>query len=889
MKKIIKKVLAMLLVVCIALPTFVMTVSAEEGENTSAQIKWSYDPTTKVLTYTANGAGQITNAGITSAGHSTEIVEVIVKNGTSKFNTIAYGAFQSMSALQKITIPATVTKTSSTQQFNQALALKELVVEGNAYIPGAADFSNIETATFSGTSHRAFENTSIETLILKGGVYSESSPIVVLKSDGITNMLGNAISTIMGPYGDTYLSSVATGNGWNYVPYGKIGEGTAWTYDEATKTVTIYGNGTSSTLTALSDGDAEILQDATKVVIRADITAIEANALAGLNALADVEFLGNAPETTGNPFGEKTGITIYPVPGATGFDDFYGYTVSYPEVKGEFIATKNGTTNDGAWKLDFKTKTLHIWSNNTAKSIYLPNLVGAESFVAFAEGDYSKYVTTVKFSQIDDDTNFVKTITGNNTGLGQFATLGLTEIEKIYFFGSTLQTMTKMFQGLAKLTTFGNATTEEGTVDLDKFIFHAGSSNDAFSGQTGIEKVILPSIRSEGDAWGLAFDYVNRYFTWANIPDNHFAGMTGLKEVVLSDTDTIMNTAGGRAYASGTSMIGANAFDGCVNLKTLTIPASAPASATFRKSTGINEYTVNLFNENTFTGSSIETVYIWNPDAAVVAEYNIPNVANIICANDAVKAAVLEDTTADVSCILTGVGVAVRYEKYNGLRNIYSFNNVANANMGGYTLVEYGVMLVSSNKLGESELTIDPSNLNPTVTGAVKRAIWSNNAWAGKVLSYDENGETQFALTLTNYTDNWDSGVYSRAYAVYEDGNGNSFVAYADNGKAISLYDAMVSGCKQGALKDLICEDVAVWDVLKTGINGNEISVDENTTAMVIDGKTDEDAKVLVVRNADGSVADADDIAVAQEAVTAAGYTVDSEVIALAFKPATEA
>ncbi|MBR3966127.1 MAG: leucine-rich repeat protein [Clostridia bacterium] len=1199
MKKTVKIILTMLLTLCMVMPMLVMSISAAEG--VANKVNWVYDEETNILTLTANGDTATPTdirAGFGS-GFYTAVKEAVIANGSSEIKSLGYGTFQLMTALTKVTMPASVT-TVNTQVFNGS-GIKEIVVEGNAYIPGAADFSNVG-GVLGVANHRTFEKAKIETLILKGGVYSAETPIKThpepdhwAKNE---KSLGTALKTIMGPMNDQYLRDFAATNGYDYVPYGKIGEGTAWTYDEATKTVTIYGNGTESALDALPSADVELLKDAKYLIVRGDIKSIAADAFAGLTNLTDVifegnvptaendpfggitvafhithtavvpetgywadktansytgeyvgtytgdaqnntwkydvrtktltisntattgsfhtgtaatggwdaykteiehivlsgrfqritkaafaghtalktftmpksvlqiitnafddctsldtisvtgeaivpgvanllhgqvsaggdwngiqintangnqtftdtaikgiilptgfnltlvkeslpknlenvivkygdtvtaeaqkafcdangynfnyygedasktfiwmynedaktlsicgtgavssislpigtdaekivigegitalstdvfagltalknvTFEGNAPATEGNPFGGIADLTVTIALDATGFEDtWYGYPVSYPsfEDEGTFIATENGTEEDGAWKFDISTGILYIWSNNTSKPLYLKNLSDNESsFKAFAEGDYSKYVTTVKLSN-EDGSVVVNSIDGNNSGFDLVADLGLTEIEKIYFDGNILRRITNMFKGLNKLTTFGKSDTEEGTVDLAKYFIDGGAADGAFSGQDGIKKVTIPV----GNIYGLPFDNVNKYSTWSNIPANHFAGMEGLCEVVLNgsteniNNGTVQENYG--AYYRGTCMIGANAFDGCTALTSLTIPATAPASVTFQKSNlTVAAYTVNLFDVNTFAGSSIETLYIWNPDAAVTANYNISNVANmtIFCANDGVEATIKADAPeANVYSVFEGEGYSVRYDKKNGLRHIYNFDNTVNAKMDEYTLVEYGAMIVSVYNLGENVLTIDPSTCATTVLGSIKKPVVMNGELVGKLIEYDENGVSQFAITLVNFKAGWTDDVYSRVYAVYEDASGNRFVAYEDISSAINFYDAMVNVCQAGLLKDFVCEDVAVWNVLKTGIVGEETAVNDNVTAMLINDVTGSEGKVLVVRNNNGGVATVEDIAAAK-AVLAENA---EKVIALNFAPKASA
>ncbi len=920
MKKTFKKALALCLMLCMVLPLFAVPMSAtvQAGSYTNESgktLNWIFDDATGV--FTIDVAEDVGTAG-TDQLHShiefdASITKIIVGEGVQ----LGWRAFGNLKNLETVTIPQSLTSLN-TLAFGASSAtngsLVEIVVRGFAYIPGAIDFSGITSTSNNLSKKGGILRGADSTILILSDIYSDELPLDGQKETTSTTLLTDAtsIATIMGPYDSAYLRSYCTTNSdgktLTFIPYGKTNDvSSAWTYDETTQTVTLYGDGTGSAINGFKAEDIAFLngsdttytvEPAKHLIIRSDINSIDATAFAGLTSLETVTFEGDAPAVTNESdkfFGADVAVTVSPV--AKGFNGTWnGYTVDTgDEVLSGTFAAVSATYRKGAWEFDGANDTLYIYSNTvdetaTADRVSIPNLAKDEAFKAFAE-KYGSYVKTVKLYS-KENTKTPTIYDDTNSGFDQLADIGLKDIEKIYI-GSNTPTFYKfgdMFKGLDQLTTFGReGVTAEGTVDLSLCFMQAGTSRNAFSGQDGIKRVIMPA----GDTWSWGIDNKNGE-TWANIGNGLFAGMTGLEEVILSADTRFENTEGKGAYFRGTCMIGANAFDGCTSLKSITIPATAPASTVFRKSNNTGEFSVNLFNADTFTGSSIEKLYIWCSDASVTAEYNIPGVAGmeIICANNNVAESIAEDNSVStVSCILEGAGVTVRYEKYNGLRNLYNFDNAVNASMSGYTLVEYGAMLISANKLGENELTVNPKTLAAVIAGTEKRAVWNkddttNSGWVGKVLDYKPDADTEFAITLANYIEYWDYAVYSRAYAVYEDASGNRFVAYADNSAPISFYDTMISGGQQGVLSDLVCDDIAVWNVLKQGIVGDEAS-GTNVTAMVVDGQdAAADEKVLVVRRNDGATVTADDITEAKGLFSTAALS--ENVITMKYAVAAE-
>ncbi len=925
MKKTIKKALSVCLLVCMVLvllaaPAFSAATTGSYAANARLTINWSYYPDTKLLEITpvctAAGWNPLSNVNATEWGaYKSEIEEIIIGSSTPGISEFGNGAIQSFPKLQKITIPAGISQFSA-QAFNDNKSLREIVASGNAYVPGAADFTGMTGDKNLSTQARIIAGSAIEILILPGNVYSDEKPIMtqttVSWSTTPLSCFPTTLETVMGPYGDAYLTKFAADNGYDYIPYGKIGEGTAWSYDGETKTATIYGNGTGSALDALSAEAVEVLKNATNLVIRADITSIADGAFAGLTKLENVTFEGNAPSVNANPF-SVSGLTVTVASGADGFGDTWqGYTVSYPVIENTFIAVNKGTEADGAWKFDGRTETLYVWSNHKTddeftNDLYLNNLLNDESFKSFAGGTYGKYVKILNFRNEDGTVIVDRIEDGYNKGLGQLASLGLTGIEEIYAGGTVgepvvveFRRMSEMFQGLDALTTFGREGTAKGTVDLASFTFDGGASNGAFSAQKGIKKVTIPV----SDTWGLAYDQKAKS-PWANIPAEHFKGMTGLEEVVLNGSTVNKNNGSTDdtfkgAYYLGTCEIGANAFDGCTSLKSITIPAGAPASAVIRKSNqvagGSTERSVKLFSANTFAGSSIEEIYILNDDQTVIADYSIADKAGLTiwCVTAEAANVIKADTPSATFKTLSNTAVvggdyAVRYKSYNGLRSIYRFDNAFSSALiekTGLTLVEYGAMIVAQSKKGDNALeinTLDPS-FDTTVTGAIKRVVWKNGEFEGKVINHDPKANTEFALSLINYTGHWHDDVYSRAYAIYVDAYGEYVVAYADNGKPISFYDVIVSACRQGILDAFTVDEIAVWSVVRKGgsvdldnaADGKQSELTLGDAVMMIAESGSE--KLLFVSRTDGTQPTETDIKAAEDKAKELGITVADTV-----------
>ena len=211
--------------------------------------------------------------------------------------------------------------------------LREIKVAGDAYIPGAVDFSNASKSTSDGHPVNTLSDkivfngsTSVETIILND-FYKDEEWYSLSKEKLPVNL-----KTIMGPANSDYLREFCLANGYKFVPFGKVGNGVAWVYDELKRTVTIYGSGTvaGGALGALSDSDVEFIKDAEKMIICGDVSFLGDRVFAGLADLKTVIMKGDAPmvPTNAKPFGEND-VEIRVYKGATNFGKTWcGYTVN---------------------------------------------------------------------------------------------------------------------------------------------------------------------------------------------------------------------------------------------------------------------------------------------------------------------------------------------------------------------------------------------------------------------------------------------------------------------------------------------------------------------------------------------------------------------------------
>ncbi|MBR3965569.1 MAG: leucine-rich repeat protein [Clostridia bacterium] len=251
------------------------------------------------------------------------------------------------------------------------------------------------------------------------------------------------------------------------------------------------------------------------------------------------------------------------------------------------------------------------------------------------------------------------------------------------------------------------------------------------------------------------------------------------------------------AYATA---IEAGAFDGCTNLKTITLMGdTVPTDLS-----GIpDKEGLRVICKTEELAESVKAAGAWTKTSAI-----------------SVSGAFVSPVKMD--------GFSIRLEDYNGLRAMMNFDNAKNAlnEAAGYTLVEYGAMAMSEaayNKLGGPELVYMNGAYTPNA-GRKVRVYSATEGFLddqGKATRYGNDGDlTNYNLAVVNYTSNYASNVYMCAYAVYAAPTGETVVEYShysDDYKFFNLYDITLEMYKAGAINASVSDDAAVWNTLLSG------------------------------------------------------------------------
>ncbi len=587
----------------------------------------------------------------------------------------------------------------------------------------------------------------------------------------------------------------------------------------------------------------------TSITLPASVTAIEKDAFLKCTALTSVTLSSSPTVSNKSAFPDSASLTIY-CPDQATKDTLtaLGYTntnIVYEDptlklLSGSIencsyvksVSRKYDTLN---WEFDTETGELFIWAENNNAVEFAPSnsggLIPNATFKEFAAA-FGSHVKILNFFN-KDKTKIINHISGawGNTGFGLLSTIGISNIEEIYVDSNVnLYYCGKLFEGLPNITTFGKVGTPIGTVDLSSFTQQGGDAAGTFDGQDGIKVVkLMNATTTQGDASknGGCFE---------NIPDNYFAGMEGLCEVVLSGK---------------TGSIGANAFDGCTKLTRLSVPVGVPATTSY------TNVTLPLFNENALKGSSVKVISMLDPNFADSTDENVKALPDaegleIYTTSAALKAGfegkyTLSELVAIVGTVKSN-GFSIRTSESNGLRNLFTFDEALNAELKAFEveLIEYGGILIPANKLeqlGDSfKLNVVRQNNTYFVnTGAAtKIPVWSNGVLVGRKLSSSvENVKTDFAVTLVNFTSNFTNDVYACAYSVYMDSYGNEYVEIANYGTenenlkhnsitkiATAMYTnyPATTDAKYEALLKVTVEASPVWNVLY------QASTDEGVT-----------------------------------------------------------
>ncbi len=195
----------------------------------------------------------------------------------------------------------------------------------------------------------------------------------------------------------------------------------------------------------------------------------------------------------------------------------------------------------------------------------------------------------------------------------------------------------------------------------------------------------------------------------------------------------------------------------------------------------------------------------------------------------------------DIKGAIKMEGFSIRFEGYNGLRGIFSFNESESAKYtsSGYTLLEYGTIIASSASrvnygtaltFNESANAFETANAKVIKAAVYQDASLSKNGvsgYVGKILgnfSNEESGDqlVRYAVSIVNYDDNYMSDVYMAAYSIYrDDTSGQLYITYADYSEnnsdysETSIYDLTLGMYKTGFCNAEDDPDGVIWGVLE--------------------------------------------------------------------------
>lgn len=303
--------------------------------STTVDNTWTFEYKTGILTVTSNvGSGWNECGNIYSNGSWNEILkdikEVALVGNISK---ISGNAFRGAVNLTKVTIPAQIGQINGSA-FEGCEKLTTITVEGEPEMKNVVNFYNINGhGNCLADGSNIFAGVKNVTALVLGSVYSDEYPLAE------ANIPEN-LKTI---YGNTaYLKRYCEKNGLEFIPFGKASEASIyWTIDESTDEMTLFGGGALNGLDESIDAYASSVKS---VIIDKRITELGDGALAKLDSLECVSFLGDAPLVAPNakPFGKQSSeFVVNAKSNANGFDGdtWCGYTL----IKPPFMA---GDIND---------------------------------------------------------------------------------------------------------------------------------------------------------------------------------------------------------------------------------------------------------------------------------------------------------------------------------------------------------------------------------------------------------------------------------------------------------------------------------------------------------------------------------------------------------------
>lgn len=398
-----------------------------------------------------------------------------------------------------------------------------------------------------------------------------------------------------------------------------------------------------------------------------------------------------------------------------------------------------------------------------------------------------------------------------------------------------------MFEGCTSLTTVssGSDDTYDETVDLSGWYLADWTMEKTFYNCKSIKNVILPD----------SLEPMKETDPAIGISEQMFYNCSALKEITIPD-----------CFLS----IGKNAFYGCGDLATVkilnsSINVSAVTANTFPKSTKIH-----VFGE-----SALEALLALGLDAV------------------------------DLTNPITAMGFSIRYEGYNGLRSIFSFDEKKNDiyEENGYTLKEYGVVAANARDYKYWGGITLKNRLGEYVTEATaikKMPVYKDGAIVGNVLSSTSRGEkVDFAGTVVNFTSNHTSDLYIGAYTVYLDEKGVEYIHQVcyfdkDGNNVFNLYDITLAILRNHEISGILSANIdekAIWNTVLQGADTEvrelEIAKDSGITLTLVKESRNSSTYVPFVRSEKGGIVTEDIMAEASGLIPDSYDVIKEEILSL--------
>ncbi|MBR3967468.1 MAG: leucine-rich repeat protein [Clostridia bacterium] len=437
---------------------------------------------------------------------------------------------------------------------------------------------------------------------------------------------------------------------------------------------------------------------------------------------------------------------------------------------------------------------------------------------------------------------------------------------------------------------------------IDKLLYHGGT-HGIFDSYENLWKIWF-----KDDYFEIQNNSYASYGFFSNNPS-----LTTLGFGAAEPEEGVVNIAFVHKFTSASCS--QNLFNGCKSISAVTfrkgtpINLSAITNGMFANCSSLSTLTlpsyVTSISANAFKGcTSLKNLVLKNSAVKVDATAFNGVDTKIICFDEAqveaINASLESGETEAKAMLMNGAinaeGISIRYKDYNGLRYIFSFDNVEKKDLAsaGFTLREYGILVSSSANMANAFVSSDSNGAYiAPATNIKKVAVYDstyeeNDGYSGKTLSISTAEKTMFAGTVTNFSeDNGKLEVYARAYAVYFDAEGNEYIYYCDYGdvseeyKAASIFKVAYDMYKANAegIRDAAVDEKAVWSILLLGADVEEIRETpiegfENVTITLVN---DGEGNYLAFLKSNASVS-SEAVAAAKEKLTASGYA-DVEVL----------